>query len=80
MEAAADILAEQPDQVLLAGVQAAADARAGLDHALAFQLSQAAQYRRTCRRFEQAFLDEHHRVCLVERVDRGQHRLRARTV
>ena len=80
MELAADLLAEQADQVVLARVQTAADLRADFFGALAFHLAQAAQTRSARRGIEQAFFDEHDDVRLVERVHRRQHLSRVRAV
>jgi hypothetical protein len=75
MEAAANVLAEQADQVLLAGVQTSAGAQAGLHDSFRLHLPQSAQSGDARRQRKQTFFDEHHGVRLVESVHRGKKRL-----
>ena len=77
VQASADVLAEGPDQVLLAGMETAAVLQPhGVDTVL-LHLAEGAQDRLTRVAREQAFLHEHDGVRLVERVDRIEHRARS---
>ena len=76
MQAPADLLAERADQVLLAGVQAAAHAGPCLHHALLLHLAQGAQDGHSRLARHEPLLDQHHRVRLVEGVHGGQHGMR----
>ena len=75
MEAAANVLAEQADQVLLAGVQAAAGPQARLHDPFRFHLPESAQSGYARWKRKQTFFDEHDGMRLVESVDRREKRL-----
>ncbi len=74
VQAPADVLAQRADQVLLAGVEAAAHPRADLLHPGLLHLAQGTEDGGAGGRGQQALLHEHHGVGLVEGVQRVEHR------
>jgi hypothetical protein len=75
-----DVLAERTDQILLAGVQPAADLATRVADARTLLVPERAEDLRAHVARHQAPLDEHHAVGLVERVHDVLHRLRAARV
>ena len=77
VQAAANLLTEGADQILLAGVHASARLAAHLLHAVLLHLAEGGQDGLPVLAPEQPLFDQHDRLRLVERVERVKHGARA---